>query len=34
MNLNESCGVDTFLIKSYTAVVRALYFLSLKFASE
>jgi hypothetical protein len=30
MNLNESCGIDVFLIKSCPAVVQALYFVSLK----
>jgi hypothetical protein len=30
MNLNESCGTDAFLIKSYLAVVQALFLLSLK----
>jgi hypothetical protein len=30
MNLNESCGIDFFLIKYCPPVVQALYFLSLK----
>jgi hypothetical protein len=30
MNLNQSCGIDAFLIKSCPSVVQALYLLSLK----
>jgi hypothetical protein len=30
MKLNESCGINSFLIKSCPTVVQALYFLSLK----
>jgi hypothetical protein len=31
MNLNQGCGIDTFLTESCPAVVQALYLLSLKF---
>jgi hypothetical protein len=31
MNLNQTCGIDAFLIESCPAVVQALYLMSLKF---
>jgi hypothetical protein len=34
MNLNQSCGTDTFLIKSYTDVVQTLYLLPLKLTKQ
>jgi hypothetical protein len=34
VNVNQSCGIDAFLIKSCPAVVQALYLLSLKLASS
>jgi hypothetical protein len=34
MNLNQSCGTDAFLTKSFPAVVQALYLLLLKVTSS
>jgi hypothetical protein len=34
MNLNESCVIGAFLIRSCLAVAQALYFLSLKLTSK
>jgi hypothetical protein len=34
VNVNQSCGIDAFLIKSCPPVVQALYLLSLKLTSS